>query len=236
MVEGILSGLGVREISAIGMAVIVTLLLLSIWSTIVAVDRALALRRARRQSVAFAHALAANQAEDWLQAAIDTAHRYPHSHLARVVAAGICAFKTKKSRGHLSTPEVIAAAERALERAAVIKSAELARGVGSLATIATTAPFIGLFGTVIGIIHAFEAIGRSQGGGGFSVVSQGIAEALVTTALGIIVAIPAAWAFNHLTAHIERLRGEMANSSSELTDFFVDFEHGALPGVAPVAA
>lgn len=235
MTEGILSGLGVREISTIGMAVIVTLLLLSIWSTIVAFDRTLALRRARRQSVAFARALAANREEDWLQAAIDTARQYPHSHLARVVAAGIFAFQTKKTRGRLSTPEIIAAAERALDRATVVKSAELARGVGSLATIATTAPFIGLFGTVMGIIHAFEAIGRAQGGGGFSVVSQGIAEALVTTALGIMVAIPAAWAFNHLTARIERLRGEMANSSSELTDFFVDFEHGALPGLEPAA-
>jgi len=227
MKEGIFNGLGVADIGAVGAIVVLLLFLLSVWSVVVALDRALAFRRARRQSIAFARALSVNQDDDWLQAAIDTAKKFPHSHLARVVSAGVLTFQSKKARGRLHSSEVIEAAERALDRAAVVKSAELSRGIASLATIASTAPFIGLFGTVIGIIHAFEGIARSQGGG-FSVVSQGIAEALATTALGLVVAIPAAWAFNHLTGRIERLRAQMANSASELTDFFVDFERGAL--------
>jgi biopolymer transport protein ExbB/TolQ len=98
------------------------------------------------------------------------------------------------------------------------------RGIGTLATIATISPFVGLFGTVIGIIHAFRAIAEKSGAGGFDTVSQGIAEALVTTALGILVAIPAAWMFNLLTERIERLRVEMESSSAELMDFFLELE------------
>lgn len=93
---------------------------------------------------------------------------------------------------------------------------------GDLATIATIAPFVGLFGTVVGIIHAFRAIADNAGAGGFATVSQGIAEALVTTALGILVAIPAAWMFNYLTERIEHLRVEMESSSAELMEFFLE--------------
>ena len=96
--------------------------------------------------------------------------------------------------------------------------------MGSLATIATTAPFIGLFGTVIGIVHAFEDIASSGGQGGFATVSQGIAEALLTTALGLVVAVPAAWMFNYLSQKIQHLGIEMESSSSELIDFFLERE------------
>ena len=94
------------------------------------------------------------------------------------------------------------------------------RGIGSLATIATTAPFIGLFGTVIGIINAFHGMALT-GSGGIGAVSAGIAEALVATAFGLFVAIPAAWMFNYFTNVLERLQVEMSNSSSELIDFFM---------------
>jgi biopolymer transport protein ExbB/TolQ len=94
--------------------------------------------------------------------------------------------------------------------------------VGSLATIATTAPFIGLFGTVVGIVHAFRDIAAGGGGAGVTAISQGIAEALVTTALGLVVAVPAAWMFNVLSQRIQALRLEMETSSSELIDFFLE--------------
>ena len=105
--------------------------------------------------------------------------------------------------------------------------AELNRGVGSLATIATTSPFIGLFGTVIGIVHAFRQIAAAGAGSGFSVVSQGIAEALLTTALGLVVAVPAAWMFNTLSQRVQALSREMESSSSELIDFFLEREGAA---------
>jgi biopolymer transport protein ExbB/TolQ len=94
---------------------------------------------------------------------------------------------------------------------------DLGRGNATLATIATTAPFIGLFGTVVGIIHAFASIAEKSGGG-FQVVSQGISEALVATALGLVVAIPAAWMFNDLSGRVRRLSQDMASFSSELAD------------------
>ena len=106
------------------------------------------------------------------------------------------------------------------ERESLITYSDFKKGTGSLATIATTAPFIGLFGTVIGIINAFKGMAMT-GSGGIGAVSGGIAEALVTTALGLFVAIPAAWMFNYFANILERFNVEMSNSSSELLDYFI---------------
>lgn len=222
-----LKTLGMAGLGATSLVVLAVLAVLSVWSLGVSAERLIALRRARRQSLEFARTLAASREPDWMRDALEAADRFPHSHLARVVAAGLTTFQKKRSKGILSNAEVLEAAERALERSTLLISADLRRGIGSLATIATTAPFIGLFGTVIGIMHAFQSIGQNigkTGGGGFTTVSQGIAEALATTAFGLVVAIPAAWMFNYLTQRIERLQVEMANSSSELMDFFLDLE------------
>jgi biopolymer transport protein ExbB/biopolymer transport protein TolQ len=115
---------------------------------------------------------------------------------------------------------VVEAASRAVERSTLLTVSDFKRGIGSLATIATTAPFIGLFGTVIGIINAFRGMAMS-GSGGIGAVSAGIAEALVETALGLFVAIPAVWFYNYLTGRIEYFNVEMDNSSSELVDYFI---------------
>jgi biopolymer transport protein ExbB/TolQ len=114
----------------------------------------------------------------------------------------------------------VAAAERAIERATMMTTADMKKGLGGLATIATTAPFIGLFGTVIGIINAFRGMAAS-GAGGLGSVSAGISEALVTTALGLFVAIPAVWLYNLFLNKIERFQVEMSNSASELIDYFM---------------
>lgn len=210
-----LEGLGFTSLMVLGL-----LTLLSVWSLAVSAERLIVLARARRQSRAFGRSFATNN-PDWPSHALKAAGRYPHSHLARVVVAGLSTFQRKRERGALSHPEVLEATERALERSMVVTGAELRRGIGSLATIATTAPFIGLFGTVVGIMHAFEAIGK-QGAGGFGAVSQGIAEALATTAFGLLVAIPAAWMFNYLTQRIERLHVDMESSSAQLLDFVTE--------------
>ena len=99
-------------------------------------------------------------------------------------------------------------------------TADMKKGLSGLATIGTTAPFIGLFGTVIGIINAFRGMAMT-GSGGIAAVSAGIAEALVTTALGLFVAIPAVWIFNIFMNKIERFQVEMSNSASELIDYFI---------------
>jgi biopolymer transport protein ExbB/TolQ len=226
----LLSSLGLEKMSGTGMAVVAALVLLSIWSISVSAERLLTFRRARRQSLAFAKVLGKRgQSEqvEWLQEAVREAGRFPQSHLAQVVAAGLITFQQKRARGTLPASAVLEATERAVERSRMVTLSRLRRGIGTLATIATISPFVGLFGTVVGIIHAFRAIAEKGGAGGFDTVSMGIAEALVTTALGILVAIPAAWMFNLLTERIERLRVEMESSSGELMDFFLEMEAAA---------
>jgi biopolymer transport protein ExbB/biopolymer transport protein TolQ len=213
-------------VSATGLVVIVILSLLSVWSLGVSLERVIVLARARRQSRAFARSVSPQLAEGRPLPAIEAASRFPHSHVARVISAGLSTFQQKSSRG-LSPAEVIEATGRALERTRAMTTSELSRGVGSLATIATTSPFIGLFGTVVGIVHAFRDIAASQGVGGMTTVSQGIAEALLTTALGLVVAVPAAWMFNYLSQRIQGYSLEMENSSSELIDFFLEREGAA---------
>jgi biopolymer transport protein ExbB/biopolymer transport protein TolQ len=213
-------------VSATGLVVIVILSLLSIWSLGVSLERVIVLARARRQSRAFARRVSPHLAEGRAMPAIDAARMFPHSHVARVIAAGLSTFQQKSARG-LSPAEVIEATGRALERTRALTTTELSRGVGSLATIATTAPFIGLFGTVVGIVHAFRDIAANAGASGMTTVSQGIAEALLTTALGLVVAVPAAWMFNYLSQRIQGLSLEMENSSSELIDFFLERERVA---------
>jgi biopolymer transport protein ExbB/TolQ len=211
-----------EKVSATGLVVIVILSLLSVWSLAISLERVIVLARARRQSRAFARTVSPHLAEGRPLPAIDAARKFPHSHVARVIAAGLSTFQQKSARG-LSAGEVIEAAGRALERTRAQTTTELSRGVGSLATIATTSPFIGLFGTVVGIVHAFHDIAATAGGGGgMTVISQGIAEALLTTALGLVVAVPAAWMFNVLSQRIQGLSLEMENSSSELIDFFLE--------------
>jgi len=116
--------------------------------------------------------------------------------------------------------EEIEASKRALERAEAIVHAEMKRGVSSLATIGSTGPFVGLFGTVVGIINAFRGI-TTEKSTGLGAVAGGISEALVTTAVGLVVAIPAVMMFNYFTNRIEAFDVEMGNSSSELIDYFL---------------
>jgi biopolymer transport protein ExbB/biopolymer transport protein TolQ len=200
--------------------VAVVLLLMSIWSLYISCERVLLFNKARKQSLAFARLATDHMKHDRAQAAIDAASKFPQSHLARVVSAGLQSYQFESETSPLSDPEVVEAATRAVDRSTLLTTADFKRGIGSLATIATTAPFIGLFGTVIGIINAFQGM-AATGSGGIGAVSAGISEALVTTAFGLAVAIPAAWMFNYFTGRIERLQVEMSNSSSELVDFFM---------------
>ena len=209
-----------QTMTPIAQGVVIALLILSVWSLYISVERVLFFRKAQRQSLAFAKLATENLKHDRPQAVIDAANKYPQSHLARVVSAGLQSFQFENQTSPLTDLEIVEAASRAVERSALLTTSDFKRGIGSLATIATTAPFIGLFGTVIGIINAFRGMALT-GSGGIGAVSAGIAEALVTTALGLFVAIPAAWMFNYFQNRLERLQVEMSNSSSELVDFFM---------------
>jgi biopolymer transport protein ExbB/biopolymer transport protein TolQ len=217
-----------EQMTIIAKGVVVALLLLSIWSLYVTIERMLVYRKAKKQSLAFAKQVSTLFAQDRAKEALDVARKSKWSHVARVTQAGLIQMDFEKSLGGAATVaghDPIEAAKRAIERETLIAYSDLKKGVGSLATIATTAPFIGLFGTVIGIMNAFAGMAKS-GSGGIAAVSGGIAEALVTTALGLFVAIPAAWMFNHFTNILERFQVEMSNSSSELLDFFIKKQGG----------
>jgi biopolymer transport protein ExbB/biopolymer transport protein TolQ len=165
-------------------------------------------------------ALVAHMRDGRIDEAIKVAERNKKSHLAKVVTAGLMEFKAHQDSPGAIPGETIEASKRALERTEAIVHAELKRGLGGLATIGSTAPFVGLFGTVMGILNAFIGINNSKATG-LAAVAGGIAEALVTTAIGLLVAIPAVMMFNYLTGRVEAFDVEMDNSSSELIDYFL---------------
>jgi biopolymer transport protein ExbB/biopolymer transport protein TolQ len=199
--------------------VVFVLFVMSAWSIGVMIDRVLAFNAARKQSRAFAPAVAGALREGKLDEAIKIADRYNKSHLAKVVVAGLQEFKAHQMSSEIPGEE-IEASKRALERAEAIVHAELKRGVSGLASIGSTAPFVGLFGTVFGIMNAFGSIATSKSTG-IGAVAGGISEALITTAVGLFVAIPAVLVFNYFTGRIEAFDVEMGNSSSELIDYFL---------------
>jgi biopolymer transport protein ExbB/biopolymer transport protein TolQ len=199
--------------------VVVVLFLMSGWSIGIMIDRALAFSAARSQSRAFAPAVAGALKDGKIEEAIKVADRNKKSHLAKVVSAGLQEFKAHGESNELPGEE-LEASRRALERAEAIVHAELKRGLAGLATIGSTAPFVGLFGTVVGILNAFRGIASSHATG-LAAVAGGISEALVTTAVGLFVAIPAVWMFNYFTGRVEAFDVEMENSSSELIDYFL---------------
>jgi biopolymer transport protein ExbB/TolQ len=198
--------------------VVIILFVMSAWSIGVMIDRWLAFSAARKQSRTFAPLVAGALREGKVDEAIRIAERHKKSHLAKVVTAGLQEFNAHQSAA--LSGEEIEASKRALDRASAIVHAELKRGLSGLATIGATAPFVGLFGTVVGIINAFKGIASSQATG-LAAVAGGISEALVTTALGLFVAVPAVWVFNIFTSKVEAFDVEMDNSSSELVDYFV---------------
>jgi biopolymer transport protein ExbB/TolQ len=204
--------------------VVVILFIMSIWSLAVVIDRALYFSAARKQSREFAPRVAGALKEGKLDEAVKVADRNKKSHLAEVVTAGLQEFRNYGGSGGAVTEEQIEASKRALDRSEAIVHAKLKRGLGGLATIGSTAPFVGLFGTVMGILNAFQQI-AVQKTSGIGAVAGGISEALVTTAFGLMVAIPAVWTFNYFTGKVEVFDVEMDNSSSELIDYFIKQSH-----------
>ena len=198
-----------EAMTPIAKGVVVALILLSVWSLYISVERLLVFRRAHKQSLAFAKIATEHLKHDRPQAVIDAANKYPGSHLARVVSAGLQSFQFEHGSSPLNELEIVEAASRAVERSTLLTVSDFKKGIGSLATIATTAPFIGLFGTVIGILLAFLEISDAEGAATLKVVGPHIAEALFATAIGLVAAIPAVMAYNYFMRRIRVLRSEM---------------------------
>jgi len=189
----------------------------------VAIERIYTYIQARKQSKLFAPQVAKALKEGRLKDAIGLATKkeYRYSHLAKVVLAALQEFQySQESTEKMSKEDTVDTVRRAIQRASALTASDLKKMVSALATIGATAPFVGLLGTVVGVINAFQGI-AATGSGGIGAVSAGIAEALVETALGLLVAIPAVWFYNYLTSRLEYFNVEMDNSSSEMVDFFI---------------
>tara|TARA_B100001167_G_scaffold189138_1_gene153439 strand:+ start:195 stop:863 length:669 start_codon:yes stop_codon:yes gene_type:complete len=199
------------------------LALMSMASVGVYFERLFTFTQATAQSKTFAPAVAKHLKDGKLKEAIQMAgtKNYRYSHLGKVVAAGLQEYQFQQESGvSMSKDDVVDSVRRSIQRATALTASDLKKGMGILATIGSTAVFVGLLATTLGVINAFQGI-AATGSGGLGAVSGGISEALVGTAIGLFVAIPAVWFFNHLTGRLEYFTVEMDNSSSELVDYFI---------------
>ena len=204
------------NVGLFGAAVMICLAVLSVFSVGMIVDKHRRFRMAARQSQLFKPVFGKFLHGGEIQELIDALAKHPKSHVVQVVSAGILEYDGVRQSGGdpVASLELVTSAVRDSMSETLI---QMKRGLGFLATIGSIAPFIGLFGTVVGIINAFRGI-AATGSGGMAAVSGGIAEALVATALGIFVAIPAVVAFNHFTGRMENFHVEMKRASSQLVN------------------
>ena len=209
-----------HSMGGLAKGVVVLMMIMSVYSIWVMVERFITFQKAKNQSLRLLGALSNLLTKGDYAQAIEITKKYKDSHLAKVIAAGLLEYEAARRDKRFTDPEVgVEAARQGMDRTAMITVAELKENLGVLATIGATAPFVGLFGTVLGIIHAFEKMATS--GGGIASVSAGIAEALITTAFGLGVAIPAVWAYNYFQNRIDRFTVEMSNSGSEMSIYFM---------------
>ena len=159
--------------------------------------------------------------EEQLDQAITLAEKNKASHVARVLGGALGEVKPLLRDRATITAADINSAERAIERQMLLELTDFKRGLGIMATVGSTAPFVGLLGTCMGIVASFEAMSSQGASGGLAGIAGGIAEALITTALGLLVAIPAVWFYNYFTTKIEYLTAEMTHSSKELIDYLI---------------
>jgi biopolymer transport protein ExbB/biopolymer transport protein TolQ len=209
----------------VGKSVVIVLALMSIWSLTIAIERLWKFQMAKKESLQVAVGITPLLKQHKLAEAISFAKdkRFKNSHLAKVLAAGLTEFQFQSSEALPPDFDLVDSGKRAIERETLMTTAAMKKGLGNLATISTTAPFVGLFGTVVGIINAFRGMAIS-GSGGLGAVSAGIAEALATTAFGLFVAVPAVWMYNYFLNKVERFNVEMSNASSQLIDYFIKNE------------
>jgi biopolymer transport protein ExbB len=199
--------------------IVFVLAFMSIWATSITIRNWWNLRKAQKETRKFAPEFSQFLEEDNLVEAIKLAESYKKSHVARVLGGALGEVKPLIMDGSVTVAD-INSAERAVERNMMIITSELKRGLAVLATVGSTAPFVGLLGTTMGVVNAFQGMATS-GSGGIAAISSGISEALITTAFGLLVALPAVWAFNYFTNKIENLVVEMTYTSKELIDYLI---------------
>jgi biopolymer transport protein ExbB/TolQ len=208
----------------IAKSVVVILLIMALVVLTVAIERFIVYLLAKKQSKAYVVLIDNLLKTGRFKEASDAALQFKFSHVAKMIRSGL----TEYMKGSLINPapeggvcyDVIGAVNRALEKAGAREMAGMRRGLAGLATVGSTAPFVGLFGTVFGIINSFQGMAK-EGAGGIGAVSAGIAEALITTAVGIGVAIIAVLLYNYFTSKVDMLQVETNESSLEILDLLV---------------
>jgi biopolymer transport protein ExbB len=210
---------GLSKFVALSLAVMAALVLG------VVIERSYAMARGNARSREFARkATEPLERGDW-QGLADLAKTYAQSPLARLLGAGVRRYLTFSDSDEGSGLGAVEATRRELARRSEAVGAELRAGMGMLASIGSITPFVGLFGTVVGIITAFQGIAKS-GSSGLGAVSAGIAEALIMTAFGLLVAIPAVLLFNYLNGKIDAVERNLTTAAGEFLDNLEHYHGG----------
>ena len=208
-----------HEMGWFAKGIVYMLFIMSAYSTTILIQKWWAMRKAQAETKRFAPEFSQFLEEDNLTEAINLAETYKKSHVARVLGGALAEVRPLIQDGSVTVAD-INSAERAIEREMLMTVVELKRGTGVLATVGATAPFVGLVGTTMGIVNSFSAM-QSSGSGGISAIAGGVAEALITTAIGIGVAIPAVWSYNFFQTKIDNLTAEMTYTSKEMIDYLI---------------
>ena len=209
--------------------IVIIMIAMSIITIAVAVSKWRTLARMSRETRAFAPKFSEALEREDIQGALALTEEHKGSHVALVLGEALREVAPLLGHRELAGP-VITSTERAIEREQILLATDLKKGLGVLATIGATAPFVGLLGTVIGIVNSFTGI-ADTGGGGLEAVSAGISEALIATAIGLLAAIPAVWLYNYFTGRLERLFAELAYAGRELVDWMLLREARQLSGI-----
>jgi biopolymer transport protein ExbB len=199
------------------------LFVMGLTSLTVFMERLLTLRRSRRESRRFAAETGGHLRADAIDTVMEEADKHRIGHLPRLVKAALASYKHAHATADISSLAASERTRRFMERYLEDMGADLRRGLAVLASVGSVAPFVGLLGTVLGSITAFQGI-ASSGSGGLSSVSAGISEALIETALGLAVAIPAVLAYNYLNTKIARDEGALNAAAGELLDTIEGWE------------
>lgn len=199
--------------------IVYTLLAMSLYSLTIMISKWFYLRSAQGQTRKFAPEFSQFLEEDNLTEAINLAQSYKKSHVARVLGNALAEIKPLIQDGSVTVAD-INSAERAVEREMLMTIVLIKRGLGVLATVGATAPFVGLLGTTMGIVNAFQGM-AAGGSSSLASIGSGVSEALITTAFGLLVAIPAVWAYNYFQTKIDNITAEMTYSSKEMIDYLI---------------
>jgi biopolymer transport protein ExbB/biopolymer transport protein TolQ len=211
--------------------IVYLLFFMSFITIAVAIRRSVDLWASRKQTLKFAPELSAALEATDLAAADQAVQNYPKGHLACAYKGVFSSLKEHIEERNLSSVEV-GAIQRTIELNKLEQLARFRRGLGILATVGSTAPFVGLLGTTMGVVNAFTGM-ATAGSGGLGAISAGISEALIATAIGLAAAIPAVWLYNYFTNRVELISMEIDYGSKEFMNFLLAIESRMARGLEP---